>query len=198
VFNFFISALLLFYFGNVFGSSANSILDIYLDLPNDFLNLTHDSSGRPYSKGEREKAIKTKDVKNGYIHVKDPDSIGEYTLTVFRLNNGESIVALNSSGETVETFQILKKEKGVWKDVSSTYLPSISNEFILKSYQKKFPNDKRFKNLDFIEGYAQSVVRYKLPQKGTTIEGLALDEPGISGEVLFYLDFDRSKFSIRN
>jgi hypothetical protein len=193
--------ILLFFFLsfiNAFASSTNSIVDIYLDLPSDYLQLTHDSNGKPYTKNERLKAIKVKDIKNGYLHIKDPDSIGEYTLAVFRLKQGGSIVALVTSGESVETFKILQKDKDVWKDASATYLPTMSDTFLLSSYEKSFPTDKRFKNLDYLKGYAQSVVRYKLPQKGTTIEAYAgIDEAGIYGKPLFFLDFDRTKFLIK-
>jgi hypothetical protein len=54
------------------------------------------------------------------------------------------------------------------------------------------------KNLEFIKGYAQSVVRFKLPQKGTTIEAYGgIDEAGIYGKTLFFLDFNRTNFLIK-
>ncbi|MFZ4713849.1 MAG: hypothetical protein ACOYL6_09070 [Bacteriovoracaceae bacterium] len=179
-------------------SATSNIVDLYLDLPNDFLQLTHDSNGKAYTKQERLKAIKVKDIKNGYLHLKDPDSISEYTLAIFRLKNGNQLLALVSSGESVEHFQILQKLKKSWKDVSDTFLPKTPDSFILSQYQRLFPSDKRFKNGDYIQGYAQSVVRYRLPQKGTTIEArTGIDEVGVYDKTLFHLDFDREKFVIR-
>ena len=194
----FISLVFVLTFSNAFASSKNSIVDIYLDLPNGYIELTHDSSGKPYTKDEKLKAIKVKDINNGFLHIKDPDSIGEYTLALFRLKQGGYIVALVTSGESVETFKILQKDKDGWKDVSAIYLPSMNDTFLLSSYEKTFPTDKRFKSLEFIKGYAQSVVRYKLPQKGTTIEAYAgIDEAGMYGKRLFFLDFNRTQFIIR-
>ena len=87
--------VLLFVFfslGHGIASSKNTIFDVYLDLPNDYLNLTHDND-QPFSKDEKIKAIKVKDIKNGYLQIFVPD-ITLYTLALFRLKEGGGILLL--------------------------------------------------------------------------------------------------------
>jgi len=120
-------------------SSPKDVVEFYLAIPGKFYE--PDRKHREEMLREESGRIIAKDVKNGYLAISGDAGDPGIVLAIFKKSDGQYIVGLNVYDEMTEQFYFLRRDNGVWRDISSEIVPEY---------------DKRLK--------------YELPRYGTTVK----------------------------
>ena len=170
-------------------SYAQSIEEMYLDIPGDMLALNKD-----ISKDEKKKLIAEVDNKNGFIALKGENAM---ELAKFVLKGEEPILAVAETsyadGRTLDKkLTLLTKKSGTWSDVTGRFVQDISG-MVIDAFSKE-------KCGVAVSDSASGTYRYKLPRKGRTIRAVAesdvLSKP-CRGD-LFHLEFEALRLAPNN
>lgn len=179
------------------GAKRKTILDYYLDVPNEFIQWVDPSGakgsdGKMFGRSRRLKAIKLKDIKNGYMELKEDDGSMGFELALFNSPDGP-LMGIVKEGISVQTVTFVKLAGQNWIDVTKDVFPEIPIEDVIKRYEEKIGDQKITPT--FLRQYAGSIYGVVLPRKGAVIKIRALvDEEGVYGKELFEMKFNGKKF----
>ena len=132
------------------------------------------------------------DTDNAYLFIEDKhgNNVGfaSITMTYFRDNKGEKNIAISTYDESGGMwsrypFHLYKFENNMWKNNTKQVIPEITMlNFMDEDFVKKQTEDQLE---DFRESVG-SILKYELPQKGTTIKvsPANINHPSFSGKEL--------------
>ena len=164
--------------------TPQSVLDYYLLLP-----LEHLTIGG--SDDERLKAIKIRDVKNGYLRI-EGDWEGHTEVALFRNPDRSALIAVSDvhfGPGPEQKLRFLQYANGRWIDKTEQVLPRISKEKIASAYRTK----KGSEDDDFGDDVPHV---YLLPRVGTSIA--VVTAPGFTAVefTLLELKWKNGRFEI--
>lgn len=137
--------------------TPQSVLDYYLLLPSEYLTIGG-------NKSERLKAIKIRDIKNGYLRI-EGDWEGYTEVVLFRNPDRSALIAVSDvhfGPGPDQKLRFLQYASGRWIDKTVQVLPRISKDQIASAYRaKKGREDDNFGN--------DVPHVYLLPRIGTSI-----------------------------
>jgi len=189
----------LFFFiiiNSVTPAKTYNIKDYLSEIPDNFLTIYDAKTGNAIIRNNLLNYAKEIDVKNGYIHISSEILNEELTIVLFRKKDKSPLLGLSRKSALAQNIIFIEKSNKTWIDVTNKVLPTITNEFILEKYNKKRKKGEVFTSNDLTKT-SHLAVLYKLPQKGTTILGIAgIQDARISDTILFELKFENDKFLI--
>lgn len=181
-------------------SAKTNLEETFTNLPDSSLPITSSKTGKPLSKDEKAKLIKTVDKKNGYLEAignQDTDAFANAQMALFKKKDGSDLIGLTAHfGDKTNQIQFFLKEGETWKDVSKEVLPEITNEMLDKRAQDKIPSFK--KQQKKLSDSASGTYAYILPKHGTTID-VVVSSDLYHGKriVLWRLPFNGEKFTLK-
>ncbi len=161
-----------------------NVLDYYLLLPSEYLTIGG-------SADERLKAIKVKDVKNGYLRI-EGDWEGHTEVALFRNSDRSALIAVSDvhfGPGPEQKMHFLQYLNGRWIDKTEQVLPRVSKEKIASAYLAK----KGSEDDDFGDDVPHV---YLLSRVGTTIA--VVTAPGFTAVefTLLELKWKNGRFEI--
>lgn len=135
------------------------------------------SNEMPISDGRRRELIVVQDVRNGFLSFKSGAKEGDPTLVqevaLFKKTGGGYVAAVtNYKDYDGDAPSLLSYENGKWTKEAQLIGGEITEEMVVKAYERKFPKSKKSAR-DFFEGDSHNSPLYcRLPRVGRTIKVL--------------------------
>jgi hypothetical protein len=173
------------------------VVDCYLEIPDDFIELVSDRDAHPPTRAERLAAIQARSEDGRYLHVEGEDFVDTLDVRLFEKRDGRPLVALVIDGESVELVHVVEKRDGAWVDVASEVLPRFPLPMLRDRYNRWARTAREKVTVARLRSSAHSLVRLELPREGTTILAVGgLPVEPFEGKELFRLAFDGDRFAI--
>lgn len=148
-----------------------TIKDYFLSLPAQQLEIIDDLEGPLLTSSAREKAIDFVDVKQGFLTLKQDTIIARTELALVRTSAGAPVLLVTADGVSVQRHWAFHCSQNHWRDVTDHVFPTPSLTTINQWYQAHGVEvEGRAFTADQLSQPAHSLVRYKLPQFGRTIQ----------------------------
>jgi len=155
-------------------STDKNVKDYFLSIPHSKLKIADDSRGYLKSVKDRELAIESLDIRNGFIEIQNKTVLSKINIALFRDRNKRPVIIKVSDGASVQTVDALACVDNDWVVVTKTLFPQISHINIAKLYQEnEIKISGEFATPDELTMVAHTLVRYKLPKIGREIEAYA-------------------------
>lgn len=162
-------------------------------------------SGQKLTESYLVKAIKIKDVKNGYLELNDKDINNRSEAALFKGKSRRNFLAIVISGGSSDRALLFACDAtgGKWTPHQHPLFSEISRENAILLYKKRgfvglpLVELGKGRKLDeaVLSDYAGSLVSFKLPRVGRTIKRLAtLDDSSVFGKTLDEFEFDGESF----
>jgi hypothetical protein len=98
----------------------------------------------------REQIIRYKNVDKGYIMLQKPGDTKYTKMQVFKMNNGNLLMAVEESdcnnAFCNSSMKFYSNSSGSWSDVTDTYKPEIDNKYVISSLKARYKRE--YKDLD--------------------------------------------------
>lgn len=151
-----------------------NVRDYFLSIPSEMLEVFDDEKGPLVSRQERESAIDTIDIKNGFITLQSETIISKYEVALYRAVGRKPVVIVTADGVSVQNAYAFNCFGGKWHDVSNTIFPKKSYEDIANLYLSGgITIDGKPLNENELAMVAHTLLRYKLPRIGKSIQAYA-------------------------
>ena len=155
-------------------SVNKNVKDYFLSIPTEMLVIFDDEKGALVSRQERESAIDIIDIKNGFISLQNETIISKYEIALYRTVERKPVVLVAGNGVSVQNTYAFNCFDGKWHDVSNTIFPKKSFEDIANLYLSGgITIDGKQLNEKELAMVAHTLVRYKLPRVGKSIQAYA-------------------------
>jgi len=171
-------------------SSPKTVTDFYYLLPEKFFAPSEYTPGKPTLRNYRKSAIKTEDVKNGFLEIQEPAVEGWAEVAIFKKTDGKYIVGISQTGcgpSCAGDVIFLSYEKGNWQEITGQVFPEITEAQVNAAYKRnKVGKDNQSGQLV-----------YQLPRTGTTIKVKTGDDDAPE-VVLFEFGWNGAKFVLKS
>ena len=165
---------------------SGTIIDYFLSLPLDRLQIVDDETGLIKDVQALEKALATVDLKNGYLELQNKTILSKVTAALFKNKNGSKTVAVVFDGVSVQNVYAFRCEKGQWMEITKIFYPILSIERITRLYhEKNIKISGKAPSAKDLSDVAHTLVRFRLPKQGTTIEAFA-SHPDLDSKNLLF------------
>jgi hypothetical protein len=172
------------------GSSPKTVTDFYYLLPAKFFAPSEYTPGKPTLRNYRKSAIKTEDIKNGFLEIQEPAVEGRAEVAIFKKADGKYIVGISQTDcgpSCAGDVTFLSYEKGNWREITGQVFPEITEAQVNEAYnRKKIGKDDQ-----------SGLLVYQLPRTGTTVKVITGDDY-LPEVVLFEFGWNGAKFVLKS
>ncbi len=171
-------------------SLPKTVTDFFYLLPEKFFAPSEFTPGKPTLRAYRKSAIKTEDVKNGFLKIEEPFAEGWAEVAIFKKTNGKYIVGISQTGcgpNCLSEARFLSYENGKWQEITNEVLPEITDAQVSAAYQRGKVSKENQSGL----------LVYELPRTGTTIK-IKTGDDDAPEVVLLQLEWNGENFVVKS